>query len=351
MFPINFNFPYRKKDGSIITMEKALDGAGADLDLIDLDDVAITTPADGDGLIYDNTAQKWKNIPIISRIIALFNGWKKNGAYNLCPNNATTQVVGETTFTVNSDGTILVDSNGTAITTQRAIRIDGADALNLKAGNYVICGIPEGISGEIYINDSTNTVNIVSTTTHAPKAFTVNSDYNNVIIGLVIKPNQPAISSKVFKPMITTDPNAAYADYVPYAMTNRELTEDVTDIFKSKGKIAYSSLNSPFNAISTSHGIDYKKVGNLLYITGHAELSSVTFNANTGYTIATLPAGFRPYVQHRIAPFFTNGYNAYGDKGIQISIGSDGAIQLFGASSVTVSGALWFNAVLFTSAT
>lgn len=61
MFPINFNFPYRKKDGSLITMEKALDGAGADLDLIDLDDVAITTPTNGDLLIYDGTAEKWKN--------------------------------------------------------------------------------------------------------------------------------------------------------------------------------------------------------------------------------------------------------------------------------------------------
>lgn len=64
MFPINFNFPYRKKDGSIITMEKALDGAGADLDLVDLDDVAITSLDNGDGLVYDNTAEKWKNVPV-----------------------------------------------------------------------------------------------------------------------------------------------------------------------------------------------------------------------------------------------------------------------------------------------
>lgn len=64
MFPINFNFPYRKKDGSIITMQKALDGAGADLDLIDLDDVAITTPSTGDALLYNGTSKKWENKPI-----------------------------------------------------------------------------------------------------------------------------------------------------------------------------------------------------------------------------------------------------------------------------------------------
>lgn len=69
MFPINFNFPYRKKDGSLITMEKALDGAGADLDLIDLDDVAITTPVDNDGLVYNATAQKWENKPVVTRKI------------------------------------------------------------------------------------------------------------------------------------------------------------------------------------------------------------------------------------------------------------------------------------------
>lgn len=64
MFPINFNFPYRKKDGSVITMEKALDGAGADLNLIDLDDVAITTPTTGDALQYNGTSKKWENKPI-----------------------------------------------------------------------------------------------------------------------------------------------------------------------------------------------------------------------------------------------------------------------------------------------
>ena len=188
--------------------------------LAGMSDVTLTSPKNGDGLVHDGN--DWKNIPIMTK-----EQWKKNGAYNICPNNATTQVVGETTFTVNSDKTILVDSNGTAITSQRSIRLDGADALNLKAGTYVICGIPEGISGEIYINNSTNTVNIVSTTTHAPKVFTVNSDYDNVIIGVVVKPNQPAVSNKVFKPMITTDLNATYDDYVPHAKNNRELTEIV----------------------------------------------------------------------------------------------------------------------------
>lgn len=61
MFPINFNFPYRKKDGSLITMEKALDGAGADLDLVDLDDVAIESPTTGDALQYNGTSKKWEN--------------------------------------------------------------------------------------------------------------------------------------------------------------------------------------------------------------------------------------------------------------------------------------------------
>lgn len=61
MFPINFNFPYRKKDGSLITMEKALDGAGSDLDLVDLDDVAITDPANGDLLQYNSSTHKWES--------------------------------------------------------------------------------------------------------------------------------------------------------------------------------------------------------------------------------------------------------------------------------------------------
>lgn len=46
-----------------------------DLKVSDLYDTTITTPTDDDGLVYDATAQKWKNIPIVTQI-------KGAGAHN-----------------------------------------------------------------------------------------------------------------------------------------------------------------------------------------------------------------------------------------------------------------------------
>lgn len=229
MFPINFNFPYRKKDGSIITMEKALDGAGADLDLIDLDDVAITTPADGDGLIYDNTAQKWKNIPIISRIIALFNAWKRNGAYNLYNHNLQTQEVSTgdgTSVTVTVNRTVGSADYGTftivgTVGSATDITVGALDPNVFKVGQkYKLTGCPNGGGATTYnirvtgagVEDNGDGVEFTAT----------GSDQMKIQL-------RGASINATFKPMITTDLNATYADYVPYAKTNRELTDLKTD--------------------------------------------------------------------------------------------------------------------------
>lgn len=239
MFPINFNFPYRKKDGSLITMEKALDGAGADLDLIDLDDVAISSPADGDGLIYDNTAHKWKNIPIISRIVALFDAWQKNGAYNILNNTATTQVVQTVTYTVNPDNKTVVATWSSAPSGSALLQCSDNNIV-IKSGTYKLVGCPSGGAWEannykykVYIRNTTDNVDVVADL-GSGVIFTADSSKTYVIYS-VVGPNAGASGSLTFKPMITTDLNATYDDYVPYAKTNQELTsytkvrvEDIT---------------------------------------------------------------------------------------------------------------------------
>lgn len=247
MFPINFNFPYRKKDGSLITMEKALDGAGADLDLIDLDDVAITDPAEGDGLIYDNTAHKWKNIPIISRILTLFNGWKKNGAYNLACGVFTSKVENGTTYSANSDGSVSVsgEATGSNITSSE---------FTLKAGTYLVGFNPIPMSGGVS-TDATNFTILDSSNNHLT-GLPLNDDTSKVItvaadtvvkIRLYVYANSSGhTTNTTFYPVITTDLNATVADYAPGAKTNRELTEKLdelygTDAVYAGGQYTYSS--------------------------------------------------------------------------------------------------------------
>ena len=271
MFPINFNFPYRKKDGSLITMEKALDGAGSDLDLIDLDDVSITSPADGDGLIYDNTAHKWKNIPIISRILALFNAWQKNGAYNLQPIDVKTQVVNATTFTIDSDG---IKTQGAPSAT---VYFQYSESV-YRAGKYRFCGCPTGGSDSTYrmlfrvysgADSSTPSTDYYDTGSGLELTLTT----NQLIKGFIHLSGGASGydgTLKQFKPMITTDLNATYDDYVPYAMTNRELTEDVTP-----EQVRHETLND------TNFGGDIyvHQVGRIVYVEGDIQIkTAIAYN-------------------------------------------------------------------------
>ena len=237
MFPINFNFPYRKKDGSIITMQKALDGAGADLDLVDLDDVAITNPAEGELFQYNGTTEKWENSSVIpDKLDDEIEARATLGAHNLLPITMDNLKVNNTsgtwdgnaytyngiTYTVNFDdkgGVAYIDANGT---------------------------LGEGENSTFYIQRSTigtfvnfGNANISSDTkAHATVSGyimslfgddTYNSDnymiYNGSNSGMYIL-LQKTVDHVQLKPMmrLETDHNT---DYVPYAMTNRELTDQI----------------------------------------------------------------------------------------------------------------------------
>lgn len=284
MFPINFNFPYRKKDGSVITMEKALDGAGADLDLVDLDDIAITDPAEGDGLIYDNTAHKWKNIPIVSRIVALFDAWKKNGAYNLYNHNLQTQVVSTgdgSSVTVTVNRTVGSPNYGTftivgTVGSATDITIGALDPNVFVTGKkYKLTGCPGGGGANTYnirvtgagVEDHGDGVEFTAT----------GSDQMKIQL-------RGASIDATFKPMITTDLNATYADYQPYTKTNRELTELATE--------GVVPLTKNDTYVGTIHWGSVRK-------NGYVKVLDMNFNLNAGTipntgVLFTIPEGYRP---------------------------------------------------------
>lgn len=205
--------------------------------LAGMSDVTITTPTDDDGLVYNGTSQKWENVPITTK-----EQWKKNGAYNLCPNNATTQSLGSLVFTVNSDGTITVGS-GTA-SAQGALTL--ASSIHFKTGTYKVCGTPSGgnynIGYSFFVakgadtvaTDATNTLSLTDT-------FTVTSEADSYNIYVMVRNGTVIGSSITFKPLITTDMNATMADYVPYAKTNRELTDYIIKKTVTTSSISFTA--------------------------------------------------------------------------------------------------------------
>ena len=145
------------------------------------------------------------------------------GAKNLLPNNASTQTINGVTFTVNADGS--VTANGTA----------SADAeltiLNyqiLKAGiPYILSGCPANGSGENY-RLQYRCGSIYQNDMGASKSFTLSSIEGTTYVKCIVSSGYTA-SNLTFYPMLRL---ASDSDdtYVPYAMTNKELTDRVNSV-------------------------------------------------------------------------------------------------------------------------
>lgn len=158
------------------------------------------------------------------------------GAKNLLPNNATSQTVSGVTFIVNSDGTVNV--NGTA-TAQINFSIKNQIPTEWIGKSLKLSGCPIGGGSDKY--------ELVLWDGDASAALM--RDFGNGASGIPLHTNSwvnftiragATFNNAIIKPMIR--PASIEDDtYVPYAMTNRELTSSMlkTKLF---GNIAIDSL-------------------------------------------------------------------------------------------------------------
>ena len=220
---------------------------------------------------------------------ALLDNLEVNGAVNMLPNTAITQTINGVTFTVNDDGTI--DVSGTA--TANANLVIGS--FNVKAGTQYT--ISDGI-GTLEHDDVAGVMYATSVPAQGEAAWywrtdyigapvdrrTAIANYDAVVTATIRIPSGATVNYK-FKPMFTL---ASYnEEYVPYAKSNRELTEELT---VKSGEI--TRLVS-FSAV-TSYGI--RKYGKVVELYFAGTLSEAV---NTWTDFLTVPEGFRPshYVQ------------------------------------------------------
>ena len=160
----------------------------------------------------------------------------ENGAVNLLPNNAISQVLNGVTFTVNSNKTVTVSGTATA-TTEITIA-----EFYLDAKSYKISGTPSGGSSSTYfIYHNEQSVGGIQTDVGSGATFTVQNAAHKQYVKIHIASGTAITTPITFKPMITLadQPNSDYNHYVPYAMTNRELTvgHDYSGLYESIGSI------------------------------------------------------------------------------------------------------------------
>lgn len=241
--------------GIVAYVASALSGFSTSLS--GLDDVTLSSLATGQSLFYDATAQKWVNRKIdysdIQNTPALGTAAAKNstnavtpnstalvesgavsaeiqtltnnidilienGAVNKLPNNATTQTITGIQITVNADKSMTISGSGNSAT---------VDIFN-DANNPII--ISEDCKFSCGATFTSSTCEIVATatdnTTYSLKLSTGNSI--TIPAGKEIK-KVTWYNNASYNETLTIYPMIADADYsggyVPYAMTNRELTE------------------------------------------------------------------------------------------------------------------------------
>ena len=155
---------------------------------------------------------------------ALTNVENVLGAKNLLPNNGTNASNGNVTYEVQSDGRVIATTTGTR-TTNSWFEIA---TIYLDAGSYILSGCPSGGGENSYlIGVNFNDSSVMYYDSGSDYQFTLNSR-TKVLVRIRYSLNYTTLDSKTFSPMIRlvgTD-----STFVPYAMTNKGLTENLQSI-------------------------------------------------------------------------------------------------------------------------
>ena len=171
-----------------------------------------------------------QNQAVANPIEAIVNVY---GSKNLCkyPYASTTKEYAGITWTDNGDGSITV--SGTASADSPFNMWAGTLGFVLPQGDYILSGCPENGSEStyyFYLSDG-NTGHIIEGVydTGDGVSFTVPQDNLELLVRLVVKSGTVISTPITFRPMIRdsriTDPT-----YVPYAMTNKELTNRIASV-------------------------------------------------------------------------------------------------------------------------
>ena len=141
----------------------------------------------------------------------------------LNPTLQTTEKYG-VTITNNGDGTYTL--NGTSTDSRSDIYLK--TSLSLKKGTYKII---YGVNCWIQLNHSNGSI--------SDRIFTLDSD---TVVDVRLGFNKGMVfDNEIIKPMITTDLNATYDDFVPYTGDGETLASDVAEIKNDLGGLSFSA--------------------------------------------------------------------------------------------------------------
>ena len=156
---------------------------------------------------------------------------------NLLPIRAITQTISGVTFTVNADGSVKV--NGTASANALFWFLGSANAtMTLPSGNYTLSGCPSGGTSSTYRISAYD-----STGQGYQHDYGSGANFTSLDAGMkfaIVVFSGATLNNKVFYPMVRRS-DIADDTYVPYAMTNVELSNNVANTFSWTPSFSWST--------------------------------------------------------------------------------------------------------------
>lgn len=212
----------------------------------------------------------------------------ENGAVNLLPNNAVTKTINGITFTVNSDGTVTL--NGTATATTEFPLYTNTDGSPQLVGKPVkMSGCPSGGGSSTYrlqayrVAAADGSTGTVSDDGDGVEFRWLNNGSGTKAVVKILVYSGQTVSNLTFKPMITVP--SYNGDYVPYAKSNRELTDIVTTPFKIAKTDCYCENDTAIHYYTPTAIAGYKPIG----IVGISAINDLT--ATDLYECRLYPSG------------------------------------------------------------
>lgn len=179
-----------------------------------------------------------------------------NGAVNLYKPLISSQVTRGVTFTVNSDGTISTSGTSNALI---YFSLEGDNSFQMPTGRYHLSGCPSGGGTNttffMYLQDMTATQLVGQDNGTGVDVDLINGHLYRIFIFVGYSSGVGVnMNGKVFKPMLTLAdmPNSDYNHYVPYAMSNQEITRKNENVLSS----SIATLSNPTNFDLTNATIE-----------------------------------------------------------------------------------------------
>jgi len=199
------------------------------------------------GILPTNTTY-WQPL---TGVTGLLDNLEVNGAVNMLPNFRKSVVDSGITYTVNADGS--VTCNGTATANNNLSIVTTSDNYYLPKGTYKLTGCPSGGT------DNTYFIRLYNVTSGS--AVQIGREYGDGLAFNLTESAKIAVQivfisgatadNLTFKPMITV---ASYdGDYVPYAKSNKELTDDAATANTELSKRGYCERLTHKQLITITH--------------------------------------------------------------------------------------------------